>query len=189
MLCGVLFGSVFYDISTICLISPIDNKTTIPLQIIRVGLFMIYRLLKWWYQKGLFFIINSTCLILLETHLLADVLRNSVLVYHVVHGVSCNKVLGHVPDTLVVTSLTPWILYHIILLTILVFSNTEDKHTMIISKLPVVKALLTLLLCRNNLWYVYTEWIDDILLLDAERPSQWAISLPFMLSTFLPSTM
>lgn len=43
MLCGVLFGSVFYDISPISLI---DNKTTIPLQIIRAGLFMIYRLLK-----------------------------------------------------------------------------------------------------------------------------------------------
>ena len=26
MLCGVLFGSVFYDISPISLISPIDNK-------------------------------------------------------------------------------------------------------------------------------------------------------------------
>ena len=36
----------FYDISPICLISPIDNKTTIPLQIIRAGLIMIYRLLK-----------------------------------------------------------------------------------------------------------------------------------------------
>ena len=46
MLCGVLFGSVFYDISRISLISPIDNKTTIPLQIIRAGLIMIYRLLK-----------------------------------------------------------------------------------------------------------------------------------------------
>jgi len=46
MLCGVLFGSVFYDISPISLINPIDNKTTIPLQIIRAGLFMIYRLLK-----------------------------------------------------------------------------------------------------------------------------------------------
>ena len=38
MLCGVLFGSVFYDIS---LIYPIGNKTTIPLQIIRAGLFII----------------------------------------------------------------------------------------------------------------------------------------------------
>ena len=46
MLCGVLFGSVFYDISPISLISPIDNKTTIPLQIIRAGLFMIYRFVE-----------------------------------------------------------------------------------------------------------------------------------------------
>ena len=41
MLCGVLFGSVFYDISPIRLISPIGNKTTIPLQIIGAGLFII----------------------------------------------------------------------------------------------------------------------------------------------------
>ena len=41
MLCGVLFGSVFYDISPISLISPIGNKITIPLQIIGVGLFII----------------------------------------------------------------------------------------------------------------------------------------------------
>lgn len=46
MLCSVLFGSVFYDISPIRLISSIDNKTTIPLQLLRAGLFMIYRLLK-----------------------------------------------------------------------------------------------------------------------------------------------
>ena len=47
MLCGVLFGSVFSnDISPIRLINPIGTKTTIPLQIIEAGLFMIYRLLK-----------------------------------------------------------------------------------------------------------------------------------------------
>ena len=36
MLCGVLFGSVFFND-----ISPIGNKTTIPLQIIEAGLFII----------------------------------------------------------------------------------------------------------------------------------------------------
>ena len=44
---------------------------------------------------------------LLDTHLLADILRNSVLVYHVVHGVGCDEALGHIPNTLVVASLTP----------------------------------------------------------------------------------
>ena len=107
MLCGVLFGSVFYDISPISLICPIGNKTTIPLQIIRAGLFIIQCGLLKRESKKRISLFSTQHLAFLETHLLADVLRDSILVYHVVHGVSCNKVLGHIPDTLVVTSLTP----------------------------------------------------------------------------------
>lgn len=42
----IIWFCVLNDISPIRLISPIGTKTTIPLQIIRAGLFMIYRLLK-----------------------------------------------------------------------------------------------------------------------------------------------
>lgn len=42
----IIWFCVLNDISLIRLISPIGTKTTIPLQIIEAGLFMIYRLLK-----------------------------------------------------------------------------------------------------------------------------------------------
>lgn len=42
----IIWFCVFMILVLLGLISPIDNKTTIPLQIIRAGLIMIYRLLK-----------------------------------------------------------------------------------------------------------------------------------------------
>jgi len=42
----IIWFCFFYDINPIRLISSIDNKTTIPLKLLRAGLFMIYRLLK-----------------------------------------------------------------------------------------------------------------------------------------------
>ena len=55
----------------------------------------------------------------LKSHLLADVLGDGILVYKIVHRVGGDEVLCHVPDTLVGTGLSPGILYHIVLLSVL----------------------------------------------------------------------
>lgn len=43
----------------------------------------------------------------LEIHLLANILRNGILVDHEVHRVGCYEGLGHVPNALVVARLAP----------------------------------------------------------------------------------
>ena len=56
-----------------------------------------------------FFILHSSFFIYKELYseLLPYILRNSILVYHEVHGVVGNVALGHIPDALVVASLAP----------------------------------------------------------------------------------
>ena len=102
---------------------------------------------------------------LLDAHLLADILRNSILVYHVVHCLCYDVVLRHVPCALVLTGFAPRVLYHVVLLAVLVLSDTVDEHTVVISESPVVILFLALLLCRSHLRSVDAEFSELIHLL------------------------
>ena len=101
----------------------------------------------------------------LETTLLADVLWHGVLVYHEIHGVCDDEVLGHVPNALIVTSRAPRVFHHVVFLAILILCDAIDKHAVVICELPVVETLLTLFLSRLYLWHVHAERVDKVLFL------------------------
>ena len=65
-----------------------------------------------------------------------------------VGGVESDVVARHVPDTLVLTGLTPRILDEIVGLTLFVKCLAVDEHHMVIGEAPVVPLFLTKLLRR-----------------------------------------
>ena len=86
-----------------------------------------------WLVYGNCRLIADSLILLSLDHLLEDVSRDSVLVNHEVHCVGYDVVLCHVPDTLVVACLAPRVLHHVVFLAMLVLSDTEDKHAVVVA--------------------------------------------------------
>ena len=107
---------------------------------------------------------------LLNSQLLADVLRNCVFVDHEVHGVVGDVGFSHVPDALVVAGLAPRVLHHIVFLAVLIFGDAVDKHSVVVGQFPIVKALLAALLCRSDFGNGATERVDECSLLGLLLP-------------------
>ena len=78
-----------------------------------------------------------------------------------VGGVESDVVARHVPDTLVLTGLTPRILDEIVGLTLFVKCLAVDEHHMVIGEAPVVPLLLTRLLCGRYIISSTASKIND----------------------------
>ena len=88
---------------------------------------------------------------LVDSELLLQILGDSVLVDHDVHGFAGDEILGHIPNALILAALAPRVLDHVVESTVLILGHTVDLHSVVVSSGLVVKLLLTGLLSGDNL--------------------------------------
>ena len=88
---------------------------------------------------------------LVDSELLLQILGDSVLVDHDVHGLAGDEILGHIPNALILAALAPRVLDHVVESTVLILGDTIDLHSVVISGGLVVEPLLAHLLCGDDL--------------------------------------
>ena len=68
------------------------------------------------------------------SHCLVELLWQRMAVEEDVCGVECHIVARHIPCTLVMPTLAPRVLHHIVWLAMLIDSLAVDEHHMVVSK-------------------------------------------------------